>query len=183
MARPTPSTTEAAMPLFAAGTDTRKYVSIGVAPRAREASSYSCGTACNAVMDTLMMEGSIMTARTRMAASRLAPSGTSKKVRMPGTRTSMPTRPYTTDGMPARRLTADSMMERTRGDAIFASHTAVKKPTGTPRAMAPAVPQMLVRMKGRMPNRGSEAVEAHVSPKRKSTSPISRMAGRPEKTR
>lgn len=34
-----------------------------------------------------------------------------------------------------------------------------------------------------MPKRGSEAVEAQVSPKRKSANPISRMAGRPEKTR
>ena len=41
MARPTPSTTAAAMPLFAAGTDTLKYVSMGVAPRASDASSYS----------------------------------------------------------------------------------------------------------------------------------------------
>ena len=32
---------------------------MGVAPRARDASSYSFGTASSAVMDTLMMEGSI----------------------------------------------------------------------------------------------------------------------------
>ena len=36
------------MPLFAAGTDTLKKVSTGDAPRAREASSYSFGTASSA---------------------------------------------------------------------------------------------------------------------------------------
>ena len=36
IARPTPSTTAAAMPLFAAGADTRNQVSTGVAPRARD---------------------------------------------------------------------------------------------------------------------------------------------------
>ena len=38
-------------------------------------------------------------------------------------------------------------------------------------------------MKGRMPNSGSLAVEAHLVPKRKSLRPISRMAGRPEMMR
>ena len=106
MARPTPSTTEAAMPLLAAGTDTRNQVSTGVAPRAREASSYSLGTASRAVTDTLMMLGRIITASTTMAASRLAPSGIWNSLRMPGTSTSIPTRPYTTEGIPASRLTA-----------------------------------------------------------------------------
>ena len=73
MARPMPSTIEAAMPLEAAGTLTRNTVSIWVAPRASEASSYSLGTALRAVSDTEMMEGRIMTASTRMAASRHAP--------------------------------------------------------------------------------------------------------------
>ena len=76
MARPTPSTTAAAMPLLAAGADTRNQVSTGVAPRARDASSYSFGTASSALTETLMMDGRIMMARTMMAASRLAPSGT-----------------------------------------------------------------------------------------------------------
>ena len=76
MARPTPSTTAAAMPLRAAGTDTLKKVSTGDAPRARDASSYSFGTASSAVTDTLMMLGRIIMASTMMAASRLAPSGT-----------------------------------------------------------------------------------------------------------
>ena len=93
MARPTPSTTAAAMPLFAAGTDTRNQVSVGVAPRASEASSYSRGTDSRAVTETLMIDGRIMTARTRMAASRLAPSATWNTLRMPGTSTSIPTRP------------------------------------------------------------------------------------------
>ena len=93
MARPTPSTTAAAMPLFAAGTETLKYVSIGVAPSASDASSYSGGTASSAVTDTLMIDGRIMIASTMMAASRLAPSARWNTLRMPGTSTSIPTRP------------------------------------------------------------------------------------------
>ena len=93
MARPTPSTTAAAIPLRAAGTDTRNHVSVAVAPSAREASSYSRGTASSAVMDTLMMDGRIMIASTIMAASRPEPSGIWKIFRIDGTSTSIPTRP------------------------------------------------------------------------------------------
>ena len=76
MARPMPSTTEAAMPLLAAGMLTLKIVSIFVAPSARLASSYSGGTAFSAVSLTEMMDGRIMMASTMIAARRLAPSGT-----------------------------------------------------------------------------------------------------------
>ena len=93
IARPTPMTTAAAMPLFAAGTDTLKQVSTGVAPSASDASSYSFGTASSAVIDTLMMDGSIIIARTMTAARRLAPSGTPNNFLIPGTRISIPTRP------------------------------------------------------------------------------------------
>ena len=119
IALPTPRTTAAAIPLFAAGTDTLKYVSTGVAPSAREASSYSGGTASRAVSDTLIMDGRIMMARTTIAAKRLAPSGMPNAVRMPGTSTIMPTSPYTTDGIPASRLTAVSITLFTLGLAIF----------------------------------------------------------------
>ena len=81
------------MPLFAAGTETLKYVSIGVAPSASDASSYSGGTASSAVTDTLMIDGRIMIASTIMAASRRAPSARPNSLRMPGTRISIPTRP------------------------------------------------------------------------------------------
>ena len=57
------------------------------------------------------------------------------------------------------------------------------RPTGTPRAIASAVPYTLVRMKGRMPYCGCDAVDAHVLPKRNFKSPISRMAGIPETIR
>ena len=78
MARPTPRTMAVATPLRAAGMDTRNTVSKWVAPRAREACSYSSGTARREVSDTLMMEGRIMMASTRMAASRQAPEDRSK---------------------------------------------------------------------------------------------------------
>ena len=108
------------MPLFAAGTDTRKYVSMGVAPSAREASSYSFGTASREVTATLIMDGRIIIASTIIAAKRLAPSGTEKILRIPGTRISIPTSPYTTEGMLASRLTADCMTDLSFGGAIFA---------------------------------------------------------------
>lgn len=63
------------MPLEAAGTLTRNTVSMWVAPRASEASSYSLGTALRAVSDTEMMEGRIMTASTRMAQNRAGAVG------------------------------------------------------------------------------------------------------------
>ena len=140
MARPTPSTTAAAMPLRAAGTDTRNHVSTAVAPSASDASSYSGGTASSAVTETLMIDGRIMIASTIIAASRLAPSATPNIFRIPGTRISMPTRPYTTDGMPASRLTAADSTALILGGAAFARYTAVRKPTGTPSTIAPAVP-------------------------------------------
>ena len=52
----------------------------------------------------------------------------------------MPTRPYTTDGMPASRLTAADSTALILGGAAFARYTAVRKPTGTPSTIAPAVP-------------------------------------------
>ena len=65
----------------------------------------------------------------------------------------------------------------------MARNTAVIRPMGTPMRMAPAVPYTEVRIKGRMPKEGSEAVGDHSCPKRKSTKPISRMAGTPEMIR
>ena len=85
--------------------------------------------------------------------------------------------------MPASRLTADSSTVLSRGGATFARYTAVRKPSGTPSTMAPAVPYTLVRMNGRMPYDGSAAVDAHVLPNRNGTSPIFRMAGMPETIR
>ena len=93
IARPTPNTTAAAIPLLAAGTDTLKYVSISVAPSASYASSYSFGTASSALSETLIIDGKIMIASTIIAARRLAPSGTLNNLRIPGTRISIPTRP------------------------------------------------------------------------------------------
>ena len=81
-----------------------------------------------------------MIARTTMAASKQAPEARPNAFWMAGTRTIMPTRPYTTEGMPASRLTAERMTAATFGGAILARNTAVIKPTGTPMTTAPAVP-------------------------------------------
>ncbi len=74
MARPTPSTTAAAMPLLAAGT---AHPEIGLRSPWRPVPGWPPHTPSarprRAVSATLMMEGRIMTASTRMAASRLAP--------------------------------------------------------------------------------------------------------------
>ena len=140
MARPTPSTTAAAMPLLAALAETRKYVSISVAPSARLASSYSGGTARSAVSLTEMMDGNIIMASTMIAASRLSPATRPKPFLMSGTSTIMPTRPYTTDGMPASRSTTTLTAAPILGGATFARNTAIRKPIGTPMTTAPAVP-------------------------------------------
>ena len=125
---------------MAAGTETLKYVSILVAPKASEASSYSFGTASRAVTDTFIILGSIIIARTIIAASKLAPSGILNISLIAGTSTSIPTRPYTTEGIPARRFTADSITERTFLSESLEIYTAVKNPIGTPIIIAPAVP-------------------------------------------
>ena len=109
-----------------------------------------------------------MMASTTMAASRLAPEGRLNSSRMAGTSTIMPTRPYTTEGMPASRETAERMTAATLLLATLARNMAVRTPMGTPMRMAPAVPAREVRIKGRMPNCGSFAVEAHTCPKRRS---------------
>ena len=88
-----PSTTDAAMPLFAAGNETLNTVSFHVAPSARLASSYSRGTALSAVSDTLMIEGRTMTVRTMIEEKRPTPSATLNTSRTKGTSTIMPTRP------------------------------------------------------------------------------------------
>ena len=79
-------------------------------------------------------------ASTMMAASRQAPELREKVFRMAGTRTIMPTRPYTTEGMPASSCTAVRITAASFGGATLARNTAVISPMGTPTTMAPAVP-------------------------------------------
>ena len=116
-----------------------------------------------------------------MADRRLAPEDRPKACCTAGTSTTIPTRPYTTEGMPASRDTAERITAATLLLATLARNMAVSTPTGTPMRMAPPVPATEVRMKGRMPNWSCRA--AQVSPRRKSATPISSMAGRPETTR
>ena len=75
------------------------------------------------------------------------------------------------------------MIARTFAFATLERYTAVRKPIGTPISTAPAVPYTLVRIKGRMANEGSAAVEAHFVPNRNGISPMRRMAGMPETIR
>ena len=152
-----------------------------VAPRAREASSYSRGTARREVSDTEMMEGRIITDSTMIAARRVAPEGRLKATRMAGTSRIMPTRPYTTEGMPASSSTAVWTTLASLGLATLARKMAVIRPMGTPIIMAPAVPANEVKMMARMPKSLVEAY--HRVPNRKLMGPISRMAGIPEITR
>ena len=171
-ARPMPSTMPAAMPLLAAGTLTLNQVSASVAPRARLPSSYSWGTALRAVTDTETMLGRIMMLSTRMALSRQAPEARPKTAATAGTSSCMPSRPKMTLGMPLSSSMAEVATVRSLGVAALERKTAVSKPTGMPMMMAPRVPYTLDRIKGRMPNLGSSAVDAHSWPKRKSTMPI-----------
>ena len=75
-------------------------------------------------------------------------------------------------GMPLSSSMAEVATVRSLGVAALERKTAVSKPTGMPMMMAPRVPYTLDRIKGRMPNLGSAAVDAHSWPKRKSTMPI-----------
>ena len=84
--------------------------------------------------------------------------------------------------MPASSSTAGRTRAASFGGASFARNTAVSTPTGTPMISAPTMPHTLVRMKGRMPNWGSAAVDFQTVPSRKSTGPILMMAGRPAHT-
>jgi len=67
--------------------------------------------------------------------------------------------------------------------ATFARYTAVRNPIGTPIMMAPAVPYILVRINGRIPYDGVDAVDAHFFPNRNLNNPISLIAGIPAITR
>ena len=180
MARPMPSTMPAAIPLLAAGTLILNQVSVSVAPRARLPCSYSGGTALRAVTDTDTMLGRIMMDSTTMADSRQAPDALPKVFATAGTSTCMPSRPNTTLGMPLSSSMAVTTTVRTFGPAALDRNTAVSRPTGTPMRVAPSVPYTLDRIKGRMPNFGSAAVEAHSVPSRNRNRPILWMAGTPE---
>ena len=93
IALPVPRTTEANIPLFAAGTTTLKTVSAFVAPRASDHSSYSFGTARIAVSETLITDGRIIIERTIIAEKSVAPSGRLNTSRTVGTIIIIPTRP------------------------------------------------------------------------------------------
>ena len=59
-------------------------------------------------MVTLTMVGRIITARTSMEVSSVAPEGMPKVLAIKGERTIIPTRPKMTDGMPASSSTAET---------------------------------------------------------------------------
>ena len=59
-------------------------------------------------------------------------------------------------------------------------NTAVRTPKGTPMRIAPKVPQIELRIMGRMPNWGSAAVGAQVVPSKNSLNPICVIAGVPD---
>ena len=170
------------MPLLAAGTLILNQASVSVAPRARLPCSYSGGTALRAVTDTDTMLGRIMMDSTTMADSRQAPEALPKVLATAGTSTCMPSRPNTTLGMPLSSSMAVTTTVRTFGPAALDRNTAVSRPMGTPMRVAPSVPYTLDRIKGRMPNFGSAAVEAHSVSSRNRNRPILWMAGTPERT-
>ena len=76
----------------------------------------------------------------RIAASRLSPAGRPSRSRSSGSSTHIPTSPYTTDGIPASTPTAGRTSRASHGGAAFARNRAVRKPSGTPMAVAPAAP-------------------------------------------
>ena len=93
IALPTPKTTADAIPLFAAGTTTLKMVSILFAPKAKLPNSYSTGTASMAVIETLIIDGKIITAKTIIAENKEEPSGILNNICTQGTKTNIPIKP------------------------------------------------------------------------------------------
>ncbi len=114
-ARPTPRMMAATMPDRAAGTVTPTIVCHRVAPSASDPSRYSLGTARMASSAMFVMVGSTITARTTDAEASPKPvlPGMEKRLRVRGTNTTMPNRPYTTEGMPASNSTAGRTTART----------------------------------------------------------------------
>lgn len=139
------------------------------------------GTAFRAVSDTEMMEGRIITASTKMAASRLSPAGILKNSRMAGSSTIIPTRPYTTEGIPASRSTAGTDHRRHLGRRYLSQKDCGKKSDwhADDNGAGGAVDGS--EDKGQDAVGGSVLlVESQRVPNKKSMRPTSLMAGRPE---
>ena len=139
IALPTPNTTAASMPDFAAGKVTLNIVSVVDAPRAKDPSLYDAGTAFMAVCETEIMVGSIIIAKTNITASKLCPFGKFKIDWIFGTIKANPNNPYNTDGIPDNNSTAGNIILCTGFGAISAKKVAVKIPIGTPIINEPKV--------------------------------------------
>ena len=118
MARDMPSITAVPMPESAAGMTTRTVVCQRVAPKASEASRRSRGTPNRASSETEQMVGTLMSASTSEALSRLSPVSASRKSCKNGASTTMPKKPSTTEGSAASNSTKGLMIRRTVGWAI-----------------------------------------------------------------
>ena len=140
MARPMPSTTAAAMPLEAAGTDTRNTVSMWVAPSARDASSYSRGTALRAVSDTLMMEGRIINGQHDDGRKQARSVGQIKQLAHGGNQDDHAHQAVHHGGDAGQQLHRRTHHPGRQAGATLDRKIAVISPTGTPSRMAPAVP-------------------------------------------
>ena len=126
-ARPIPNTTPDTIPDRAVGRLTFLMVCHFEAPSASDPSLYAWGTALSDTSAMLIMVGRIMIARINPAASTLYP-GPSPKLRINGTRITIPKKPNTIEGIPARISIHFRSTKDTRFGAISAKKNGASKP-------------------------------------------------------
>ncbi len=120
---------------------------------------------------------------TTMALSRQAPEALPKVFATAGTSTCMPSRPNTTLGMPDSSSMAVTTTVRSLGSAALErKHRRQQADGHTDDGSAQRAVECWTGWKGRMPNSGWAAVEAHFVPNRNWNRPILWMAGTPEIT-
>ncbi|CCL08646.1 hypothetical protein BN168_650096 [Clostridioides difficile CD002] len=159
-ALPTPNTTAANTPDFAAGNTTLNIVSIFDAPSANEPSLYAFGTALIAVSDTDIIVGNIITASTITIANKLCPFGRLNILCIVGTITARPNTPYNTEGIPAKSSTAGDIIFANLLGATSAINTEVNIPTGTPITSAPSVANIDATIIDDIPNLLAEGTQS-----------------------
>jgi hypothetical protein len=118
MALDIPKITAVQIPDKAPGIDTYIMVSQEVAPKAREASFKSRGTAYRASSAILQMVGRLINASTTDAVNKLIPTAMSKVSCNQGAITIKPKKPSTTEGKAAGNSTMGLTIARVLADAI-----------------------------------------------------------------
>ncbi len=164
------------IPEEAAGRLTLRTVCHLVAPRAREPSLNSLGTALRASSHIVVRAGMNMIPR-RIDAARIdLPVSMSKLRSRKATRIKTPRKPYTIEGTPAKSSMAGFRIERDRGPASSERYMARGSPTDMFMMRARRVTMIDPTIIGVMPK--TFPAECHFIPKRRLMTPTSPKATR-----